>query len=180
MGAAAAEFKSLEWLEDGKHPLDWNGPACRIFTRFCDKDLDRPIIHHFERVARQHRDRIAVTNSDTSLSFGELWDGLSGLAEAIETDTQPGDLIGILLPTCSMFPLAILACLAAGRPFVALDPHHPGDWLCQVLEHARPVFIIAREDVPAGFATVAPTARIIHLIRLPQAARKSWRPTALG
>ena len=80
---AAAEFESLEWLEEGKHPLDWNGPTSRIFTRFRDKDLDRSIIDHFERVARRHPNRIAVTDSDTSLSYAELWDGLSGLAETI-------------------------------------------------------------------------------------------------
>jgi len=178
--AAAAEFKSLEWLEDGKHPLDWNGPAGRIFTRFRDEDLDRPIIEHLERVARRHRNRIAVTDSDTSLSFEELWDGLSGLAEAIAAETRPGDLIGILLPTCSMFPLAILACLAAGRPFVALDPHYPSNWLAQVLQDARPALIITREDVLRGVATGALTTRVIHLTRLPQAARKGWRPTELG
>ena len=178
--AARAEFESLEWLEDGQHPLDWNGPTSRIFKKFRDEDLDRPIIDHFERVARRHRNRIAVTDSDTSLSFAELWDGLSGLAETIAAETKPGDLIGIVLPTCSMFPLAILACLAAGRPFVALDPHYPGNWLAQVLEDARPALIIAREDVLGSVETGAPTPRVIHLTRLPQAARKSWRPTELG
>src|SRR6266850_5866840 len=92
------EFESLEWLEDGKHPLDWNGPTSRIFCKFRDEDMDRPIIDHFERVARRHRNRIAVTDSETSLSFAELWDGLSGLAETIAAETKPGDLIGILLP----------------------------------------------------------------------------------
>lgn len=175
-----AEFESLEWLEDGKHPLDWNGPTSRIFTRFYDEDLGRPIIDHFERVARRHRNRIAVTDSDTSLSFAELWEGLSGLAETIAAETKPEDLIGILLPTCSMFPLAILACLAAGRPFVALDPGYPGKWLGQVLEDARPALIIGREDVLRATDIGAPAARVIHLTRLPQAARKSWRPTELG
>ena len=170
----------LQWLEDGQHPLDWNGPTSRIFTRFRDEDLDRPIIDHFERVARRHRNRIAVTDSDTSLSYAELWDGLSGLAETIAAETRPGDLIGIVLPTCSMFPLAMLACLAAGRPFVALDPHYPGNWLGQVLEDARPALIIGRKDVLGGVETVAPAARVIHLTRLPQAARKGWRPTELG
>jgi hypothetical protein len=98
--AAAGKFESLEWLEDGKHPLDWNGPTGRNFTRFRDEDLDRPIIDHFERVARRHRNRIAVTDSDTSLSYAELWAGLSGLAETIAAETKPGDLIGIVLPMC--------------------------------------------------------------------------------
>jgi non-ribosomal peptide synthetase component F/thioesterase domain-containing protein/acyl carrier protein len=177
---ATAEFKSLEWLEDGKHPLDWNGPADRIFTRFRDEDLDRPIIHHFERVALRHRNRVAVTDSEASLSFGELWDGLSGLAEAIATETRPGDLIGILLPTCSMLPLAILACLAAGRPFVVLDPHYPGNWLGQVIEDARPALIIGQQDLLGAVDIGAPTARVIHLTGLPRAARKGWRPTELG
>ena len=176
--AAAAEFRSLEWLEDGKHPLDWNGPAGRVFNWFRDEDLDRPIIHQLERVASQYRTRIAVTDSDTSLSFGELWDGLSGLAETIATETRPGDLIGILLPACSMFPLAMLACLAAGRPFVALDPHYPSNWLHQVLEDARPALLISREDVLGGVDIGA--ARVIHLTALPQAARKGWRPAELG
>ena len=53
--AAPAELGSLKWLEDGKHPLDWNGPTSRLFTKFPDEDISRPIIAHFERVARQHR-----------------------------------------------------------------------------------------------------------------------------
>jgi len=176
----STQSAGLKWLEDGKHPLDWNGPTSRIFTRFRDDDLNRPIIDHFERVTRRHPNRIAVTDSDTSLSYAELWDGLSGLAETIAAETKPGDLIGIVLPTSSMFPLAMLACLAAGRPFVALDPHYPGNWLSQVLEDARPALIIGREDVLGAIENVAPTARVIHLTRLPQAARKGWRPTELG
>jgi amino acid adenylation domain-containing protein len=177
----AAQGAGLQWLEDGNHPLDWNGPTSRIFTRFRDEDLDRPIIDLFERVARRHRNHIAVTDSDTSLTYPELWDGISGLAETIASETKPGDLIGIVLPTCSLFPLAMLACLAAGHPFVALDPRYPRNWLGQVLEDARPALIIGGEDVPAGIETVAPkNVHVIRLTGLPQAARKNWRPTELG
>jgi acyl-coenzyme A synthetase/AMP-(fatty) acid ligase/thioesterase domain-containing protein/acyl carrier protein len=144
------ESVDIAWLEDGQHPLDWNGPTNRMFRKFHDEDLNRPIIEHFERVARRHRNRIAVSDSETSLSYGELWDGLSGLAETIANETKPGDLIGIVLPTGSRFPLAMLACLAAGRPFVAMDPqcpHHTDDTLHQRLEDARPVRMIRQEDV---------------------------------
>ena len=176
----SARSAGLEWLEDGKHPLDWNGPKGRIFNRFRDEDLDRPIIDQFERMARRHRNRIAVTDSGTSLTFAQLWDGMSGLAENIAAETKPGDLIGILLPTCSMFPLAILASLAAGRPFVALDPSCPSNWMRQVLEDARPALVIGPEDVLRALDIGASTARVIHLTHLPEAARKGWRPVEFG
>jgi len=160
--ATAPDFKDLKWLEDGNYPLDWNGPTGRIFTRIRDEDLDRPIIAHFERVARRHPNGIAVTDSDTSLSFSELWNGLSGLAEKIAARTQPGDLIGIALPACSLFPLAILACLAAGRPFVALDPRYPVHWLGQVLDDARPALIVPSSICGTDRARSAPASAMCH------------------
>jgi acyl-coenzyme A synthetase/AMP-(fatty) acid ligase/thioesterase domain-containing protein/acyl carrier protein len=151
----------MEWLNDGRHPLDWNGPTNRPFHEFCDEDLNQPIINHFERVVRRYPNRIAVTDSETALSFAELWDGLSGLSETIAAQTKPGDLVGIVLPPCAMFPVAMLACLAAGRPFVALDPHYPSDWLRQAMERARPALVIDR-------------------VHLRQPAGKGWQPVALN
>jgi amino acid adenylation domain-containing protein len=160
--------------------LDWNGPTERTFVDFCEQDLDRSIIDHLERVTRRHSTRIAITGSDTSLSFGQLWDGLSGLAETITAETQRGDLIGLLLPPCPMFPLAMLACLAAGRPFVALDPHYPEDYLRQVLHDARPRLLIGCEPPLEALKVDTATTRIITLDRLPDRARGGWRPAELG
>jgi acyl-CoA synthetase (AMP-forming)/AMP-acid ligase II len=112
--------------------------------------LDRPVIDHFEHMARRHRDRIAIRNTETALTYGELWDGLGGLAETLAADSQPGAVIGILLPASPLFALAMLACLAAGRPFVALDTDHPQDWLDNALEDARPSLIITSEARPGG------------------------------
>jgi acyl-coenzyme A synthetase/AMP-(fatty) acid ligase/thioesterase domain-containing protein/acyl carrier protein len=152
----------LQWLDNGLHPLDWNGPANRRFEGFRDWDLDRPILAHLERMARRYPNRVAVTDFVTSLTFAELWDGVSGLAQTIEAQTQPGDLIGLTLPACSRFPVAILACLGTGRPFVALDPHYPADWRRQVLADARPALLLG-----------APTD-------WPRSARKGWRPAEFG
>src|SRR2546430_10047673 len=130
--------RTFAWLEDDRRPLDWNGPANRLFTRFRDQDLQRPIIEHFERVARRQRGRIAIRHADTALTFGELWDGVSGLAETLAVETKPGDLIGILMPACPMFPLAMLACLASGRPIVAPDSPYPSGWVAHMLRGAPP------------------------------------------
>src|SRR6266545_943466 len=101
------------WLEVDQRPLDWNGPTDRRFAPFPDAALDRPIIDHLESVAHRHRGRIAIRDAATALTFGELWEGLSGLAETLAADSHPDDLIGILLPAGPLFPLAMLACLAA-------------------------------------------------------------------
>jgi acyl-coenzyme A synthetase/AMP-(fatty) acid ligase/thioesterase domain-containing protein/acyl carrier protein len=164
--------------------LDWNGPADRPFTRFRDQDLQRPIVEHFERVASRQPDRIAIRDADTALTFGELWDAVSALAETLAAQSNPGDLIGIMLPACPMFPLAMLACLASGRPFVALDTHHPPDWLDRVLQDARPSLIItladglrsAERSVDAGM----PTVRVIRLTGLPGSRHSGWRPVPMS
>src|SRR5262245_27898234 len=108
-------FGPFAWLEDDRRPLDWNGPTTRLFTPFRNQALQRPIIAHFERVALRQRSRVAIRGADTALTFGELWDGVSGLAERLAAETEPGDLIAILLPACPLFPLAMLACLASGH-----------------------------------------------------------------
>ena len=106
---------TFEWLADDPRPLDWNGPADRPFTRVRDQDLQRPIIEHFERVTRRQPERVAVRDANTVLTFGELWDAVSGLAETLGAETKPGDLIGILLPACPMFPVAMTAGDSAAK-----------------------------------------------------------------
>ncbi len=171
---------TFAWLEDDRRALDSNGPANRLFTRFRDQDLQRPIIEHFEQVALRHRGRSAISGADAALTFGELWDGVSGLAQTLAAETKPGDLIGILLPACPMFPLAMLACLASGRPFVTLDTHYPPDWLDHVLRDARPALIITLKDGLRGVEARMPLVRVIRLTGMPESGRTGWRPATMG
>jgi amino acid adenylation domain-containing protein len=173
-------FPAFAWLEDDRRPLDWNGPATRPFTPFRDQDLERPILEHVERVARQQPSRAAIRDADKVLTFGELWDAVSGLAETVAADSRPGDLIAVILPACPMFPVAMLACLAAGRPFVALDARHPPDWLGQVLREAHPTLAITLEDGLPSVEARMPTLRVIRLTGTPGSASTSWRPATMG
>ena len=168
------------WLHEDPRPLDWNGPVDRPFIRFSELALDRPIIDHLEQAARRHRNRIAIRDAETALTFGELWDGLSGLAETLAAESKPEDLIGILLPPCPMFALAMFACLAAGRPFVSLDTHYPREWLDHVLEEARPTLVVTREGGLPCTESRAPAMRVVLVTGLPKPADASWRPARLG
>jgi acyl-coenzyme A synthetase/AMP-(fatty) acid ligase/thioesterase domain-containing protein len=152
------------WLEADPRPLDWNGPSGRPFTRFPEEDLGRPIIELFERVARRNPYRTAVRGEETSVSYAELWDGACGLAESIAGRTRPGELVALMLPASPAFALAVLACLAAGRPFLPLDANAPGEWLDQALSEVRPGLVIRPEHVAAA----------------PAAATAGWSPTPAG
>lgn len=172
--------RTFEWLADDRRPLDWNGPSNRLFTPIRDRDLLRPIAELVEGVACRHHGRIAVRDRTSTLTFGELWDAASGLAERIASETTPGELIGLLLPAGPMFPIAMLACFAAGRPFVALDTHAPPAWLDHALREAPPALILTLErDVP-GTEGGTRARRVIRLTAVPKPASPGWRPVPLG
>jgi amino acid adenylation domain-containing protein len=142
--------------------------------------LHQPVVDQLQRVVSSQCDRIAIRDGETELSFGELWDGASGLAERLTAETGAGDLIGLVLPAGWAFPVAMLACLAAGRPFVALDPRYPRPWLEQVLEEAQPAMLVTTGSDSTGLATHWRSTPTIGLAALPEAARPGWRPARLG
>ena len=171
---AKPDIDAPAWLAEDARPLDWNGPTSRPFIRIPIEDLDRPVIELVERVTRRQPERTALTDAETSLTYAQLWDGLGGLAETIAEATRPGELVALVLPATAMFPLAMLACLAAGRPFLALDASAAREWLGQALEDARPALIVGDGDA-------APSeVRVIPLDHPPAPLSASWRPAALG
>jgi acyl-coenzyme A synthetase/AMP-(fatty) acid ligase/thioesterase domain-containing protein/acyl carrier protein len=171
---------NLEWLGTSSRPLDWNGPRDRPFVEFRPDALDRPIIENLQHVVRRHADRVAISDSDSSIFFGDLWEGICRLGQIVAAQTAPGELTAILLPACSLSPLAMLACLAAGRPFAVVDIGQPGDWVVQTLESTRPALIIGSgegRDLARIGATAAP---FVDATRLPLSAPGSWRPADLS
>jgi amino acid adenylation domain-containing protein len=143
------------WLDRSNYALDWNGPADRSFAPFGDDALGVPIAERFAAVARAHADRVAIDDGETRVTYGEALAAVLTLAAWIAAETLPGDLVGILLPTSTEFPLAIIACLTAGRLFVPLDAHYPHAWLADVISDSGMAAVVGRFDeaddlVPEG------------------------------
>src|SRR5262245_52103731 len=88
-------------------------------------DLDRPIVELFERVVAWRPDKLALSDKARCLTFGEAWQACLHLASRITAVTPEGRPVGILMPSNALFPVCELACLVAGRPFVAVDPSYP-------------------------------------------------------
>jgi amino acid adenylation domain-containing protein len=168
----------LRWLGSSTLPLDWNGPVDREFAPFAARDLETPIFTLFERAARRFADNLAVADSRTHLSYGEMLARVHALAARIMAGTAPGELIGILLPACAEFPVAMLACLAAGRPFVPLDLHYPRAWLLDVMEDACMSAVIGYFGDADCAALVPPAVKKIELANIGSGADFEPMPLA--
>ena len=158
------------WLDGSNYPLDWNGPTrpCKTFAA-----LDTPVFALFRATAEAHADRIAIDDGTARLTYGETLAAATALAQRLAAATAPGALVGILLPSSANFPVAMLACLAAGRMFVPLDAHYPRAWLAGVIADAGLSAVIGRFDdaadlVPAGVTRIdlaqrvaAPSANLV-------------------
>ena len=155
------------WLDGSNYALDWNGPARRSFVPFADTDLAVPIAEHFARIAQIHPDRVAVSDGEDSITYREASQRVSALASAIAAQTAAGDLVGILLPACTDFPLVMFACLAAGRLFVPLDLHYPRAWLGDVMADSNMAAVIGRFDDRDCADLVPDGVRRIDLAALP-------------
>ena len=173
-------LQNLDWLDTSPHPLDWNGPRDRPFVEFRPDALDRPIVGNLQRAVARYADREAISDAHSSICFGELWEGVCRLGQTVAAQTEPGELIAVLLPTRSLSPLAMLACLAAGRPFAPVDMSQPDHWIAQTLESTRPALIIGSGECRELARMAAPAVPFVDVTRLPLTAPGSWRPADLS
>src|ERR1035438_6422431 len=113
-------------------PLDHEGPTDVAFEQFDDVWVERPIVDRFNQVVARYGDKTAVVDEITRLTYRELQRASFHLACRIEALVPAGQPVGILLPNNALFPLAALACLAVGRPYVPIDPQYPRTRIDQI------------------------------------------------
>lgn len=151
------------WIKtDNDLSLDFGGPAATAFEYFDACWMDRSIIERFEHIAAQYGKRLAVADRSQRLSYRELQRRMHALARRIDAQAPPAHPVGILLPHDALFPIAALACLAAGRPYVPIDLKYPAARIDGIIQEARLSAVItddidgaAAQSLPAGVTPIA-------------------------
>ncbi|MDB5797873.1 MAG: AMP-dependent synthetase [Paucimonas sp.] len=130
-------------------PPDFNGPAGLQFQAFEPEWIEQPVFGHFLRAATTYPDRIALVDNRSQLTYAETLSRVDALAcrLARHADRQP---VGILIGQEIYFPIAALACLAAGRPYIPVDPKYPAARIASILHDAGATLVIASAEPPAG------------------------------
>jgi fengycin family lipopeptide synthetase E len=135
---------------DPSRPLDLDGPVDRPFEPLPQSALERPIFEILAAVAARAPDAIALEDGDAELSYGDVLRQASGLARSIGRAVEPGEPVGIAVPNGIKCPVAMLAALAAGRPYVPLDLTFPADRNALIVRQSGMKAVIVDHDTRAA------------------------------
>jgi carnitine-CoA ligase len=136
------------------------------------------------------RDRAFLIDlvGDTTLTYGEFLEHVSGLAGELARRFAPGTLVAVMLPNSREYVILRYAISCAGLIEAALNPEHRGAVLERMLAVARPQALIVDDErlpqvLSCGYDIgVIPRILGSELVRLCR-SRRSWdeRPKiALG
>jgi microcystin synthetase protein McyA len=106
----------------------------------------------FERRAVESPDRIAASDPQQSISYGELNAWANRLArKLIRQGVRPGDIVAIQMQRRLPLLAALLAILKAGAAYVPLDEKYPLERREYMIRHAEAVYLLtdkATGDMP--------------------------------
>jgi amino acid adenylation domain-containing protein len=113
-----------------------------------DEIAKRECLHEwFARSAAAHRDRIAVTEGDKNLTYGEIDLLSTRFARRLRSaGADRGTLVAIIADRTVDTIVAILAVLKAGSAYLPLDPAHPPARLRGILADSGCRLIVGRES----------------------------------
>ncbi|HUI17375.1 MAG TPA: alpha/beta fold hydrolase, partial [Alphaproteobacteria bacterium] len=144
---------------DDALPVDLEGPTERPFRPFPRAWLERTVFDIFTEVAAAHADKTALDDGERFLTYREVREAALKLARRIAGTLERGNAIGIALPNGATYPVAMLAALAAGRPYVPLDLSFPEARNRLILRQSGIKAVVVDERTRDALARMDPTLR---------------------
>ena len=122
------------------------------------------LIEAISAQAKSHPDRVAYENRTETLTYRALWDKASALAGALTKESGPVMVLG---EKEAELPVAFLACLLAGRPYLPADPGQPIARLERIRQVAGAHTVLCCGDYPAVLGGVRPRDLLQHSVSAP-------------
>ncbi|MEU6353795.1 non-ribosomal peptide synthetase [Streptomyces sp. NPDC047072] len=113
------------------------------------------IVEQLDRVTRDAPDAPAVSDAAETLTYARLWARIRAMAGLLRASgSTPGAPVGVCMaPTASRLA-ALLGTMAAGSPYVPIDPHFPDDRIRAVVEGSGVGRILVDESTAGRFAAL--------------------------
>ena len=156
-------------------PLDLQGPVDRPFDRMGADFAGAPAIQHLKAVARKFADKIALSDGTRHITYSDLLARVLKLANAIAAITSEGEAVGSFLGNSVWQPIAMLACMAAGRLLVPLNTRDPARRLTDITAAARISVLIGQGESWCCRMDRRATNYVGSILNLSTSARRRWR-----
>ncbi|MEU3610352.1 amino acid adenylation domain-containing protein [Streptomyces sp. NPDC035033] len=105
----------------------------------------------FEAQARRTPDAVAVEDSGTVLTYGELNTRANRLARLlIERGAAPERHVAVIVPRSADLVTAMLAVFKSGATYLPVDPSYPAERVSFILDDARPALVLTVADLAPG------------------------------
>lgn len=137
--------------------------------------LNAPIFATFAAVAHRTPDALALHAAGRMITYSEMLKHAEAMAGLLADTTSAGAGIAVLLADEADVAVAFLACLAAGRICLLLNPENPPERVAAILATARPAAVLLAEG-QAEPALPSDTKRVIMPRSLPEASSRSFQP----
>jgi len=160
-GSAATE-QAPPWQCACDRPLDLGGPVDIPFEPFDDDAIEGSIVARFGEIAGRYPGRTAIDDGETRLTYAEVWRIACHLARQVERVVPAGRPVAVVLPNAALFPVAALACLAVGRPYVPIDLDYPVARNTEILREAGAAAAITQPGLAAAGALIPASVPVIY------------------
>jgi amino acid adenylation domain-containing protein len=111
-------------------------------------DQSETFVDLFQRQVAISPEAIAVVDSLGSMTYQEL-DNQSNILAKILVDqgVVKDDFVGIMLPRCKEFLVAVLGVFKAGGAYIPLDPEYPEAHLSYILDNAQTKLLLSTSSL---------------------------------
>ncbi|MEV7123422.1 amino acid adenylation domain-containing protein [Kitasatospora griseola] len=142
---------------------------------------ERPVHESICRQALRTPDAVALRSGDRVLTYRELLDSAASVAGRLAVDgAGPGSIVALCAERGADMVVAVLGILLSGAAYLPVDPKHPVQRVCSMIESAGAVLMLADgtgAPLPEGHPVrVRPLADRSE----PAAAPVDWRRYTAG
>jgi len=136
------------------------------------------VVHRVAWLAARHPDRAAIEDDTTRLTYSALMREVERVAclVAHECGGDTGRPVGIMVPHDATVAVSILGVLAAGCPYVPLDPSYPAERLQFMATDAALGLVLTTQGLLAEARALMPGD--VRFVTLDQAAPGDAKPPA--
>lgn len=159
--------------------VTWEDEA-RFAPRGTEHDAPDSVLVAIEAQAARAPDAVALIDGNRTVSYRQLMDSATVLAESLAyRGIGPGHAVGLLLERSAELVVAILGVLKAGAAYVPLDPDQPDERLGGILQEAELDLTITAPGAEQRVQACGGDPSQVHPLRLsdsPQAISASAPP----